>query len=228
MICDDVRLRMKQLIPPSSGSVAGTTYSRNRFGQYIRKRATPTNPATAKQVARRAIVTAASAAWKGLTQLSRDSWKSWAENHPKLDSLGQQIWLTGFQWFVSTYSNAETAGQALPADAPAEPVFDPGVITSLTLLDGDIEFALAPSPTTQVIVVRASFPRSAGVSFEKDFRLVKVLPVGTATGADVGPEYQAIFGVPLTGQKLFFRCNQIIDGIMGPDMNFDGIMQETP
>lgn len=219
---------MKQLIPPSSGSVAGETYSRNRFGQYIRKRSTPVNPSTAKQVARRAAVTAASVNWKGLTDAQRNAWKAWAENHPKVDTLGQTIYLTGFQWFVSAYQNAVTCGQIVPVIPPEEPVWNPNIITGIESTDDDLTINGSAPNANEHIIARFSAPRSAGVSFEKDFRVVRILANGNVFPFNIKAEYVGVFGTPQPGQKIFSRFNQVKAGIMGPDMNYDTIYTVEP
>src|SRR6187455_3387360 len=93
---------MKMLDVPQSGSIAGQTSSRNRFGQYRRTRAVPVNVNSPAQTVVRGYLIEASQAWRNLTDAQRDSWNSYALDHPRVDSLGQTITLTGHQIFVST------------------------------------------------------------------------------------------------------------------------------
>src|SRR5206468_836067 len=95
---------MKILDVPQSGSQAGTTSSRNRYGQYRRSRATPVNVNSTAQQAARNRLSAESEAWRGLTDIQREAWNSFADEHPQTDSLGQVVTLTGHQMFVGVNS----------------------------------------------------------------------------------------------------------------------------
>src|SRR5438876_229394 len=66
--------RMKFLGEPRSGSLAGQTSSRNRFGQYVRSRATPVNPNSVAQAAVRARQSNNAAAWRTITDTQRAGW----------------------------------------------------------------------------------------------------------------------------------------------------------
>lgn len=84
-----------------SGSVAGCTYSRNRYGQYARSRAIPVNPASAFQNATRATFAALAQAWvTELTDAQRAAWDTYAANVPKIDSLGRSIFVLGLNWYI--------------------------------------------------------------------------------------------------------------------------------
>src|SRR4051812_21389133 len=67
---------VKYLGDPSSGSQAGTTASRNRFGQYYRTRATPVNVNSTQQGVVRSRMAANSSAWRALTGAQRAGWTS--------------------------------------------------------------------------------------------------------------------------------------------------------
>src|SRR5439155_109028 len=96
---------MKILDVPQSGSVAGVTSSRNRFGQYRRTRATPVNPNSTFQGAVRARLSVNSAAWRALTAAQRAGWNDLAASMTRTDSLGQTYSLTGFQSYCSVNNN---------------------------------------------------------------------------------------------------------------------------
>src|SRR6266545_482051 len=92
---------MKILDVPQSGSVAGITSSRNRFGQYRRTRAIPVNPNTAFQATQRARLAASAALWRTLTAAQRAGWIDLAGAFTRTNSLGQPYNETGAQCFVS-------------------------------------------------------------------------------------------------------------------------------
>jgi hypothetical protein len=91
-----------QVIASASGSVGGCTYSRNRFGQYMRRRAMPVNPLTVFQTAVRQQFAVLAARWKDvLTDAEREAWTTYGVNTPVLDSLGFPIILTGLNWYIA-------------------------------------------------------------------------------------------------------------------------------
>ena len=98
---------MKILTAPSSGSIAGTTYSHNRAGQYTRNRRSPVQPVgTGRRGVIRAAFGAASSAWGALTPIVQANWTAYANGHPYTDSLGQSIKLTGHQMYVAVNTDA--------------------------------------------------------------------------------------------------------------------------
>ena len=93
---------LSQVIASGSGSVGGCTYSRNRYGAYIRNRSVPVNPNTSQQQAVRSIFANLNTAWNiDLDQAERDAWDAYAAAVPRTDSLGQTTFVTGQNWFVA-------------------------------------------------------------------------------------------------------------------------------
>lgn len=89
------------LIAAASGSVAGATFSRNRGGPYIRRRAIPSNPNSEAQGIARANLATSVAMWtNGLSNAARQGWITYAQATPVIDPLGQQITLSGQQMYV--------------------------------------------------------------------------------------------------------------------------------
>jgi len=205
---------MKKLDVPQSGSQASTTASRNRFGQYNRTRAMPTQPRTAAQTAVRANLTEVSRAWGQLTDADRAAWNSYAASHPRTDSLGQTIVLTGHMMFVAINVLNLQAGGAIQNAVPNGDIVDSLVITvddgsaaGLTVLSD------AAVPVQAKILMYASPPTSAGRAFNGDYRLVKTL---AGTGSIDQPvltanDLSAKFGTLAAGQK-FFLSFQVVQG----------------
>lgn len=101
------------------GSIGGATFSRNRSGAYIRKRATPVNPNTPRQNDARARMTNLAILWTTtLTQDQRDAWDEYAANVASTNKLGDSINLTGINWYVSTNALILQAGGDRIDDAP--------------------------------------------------------------------------------------------------------------
>jgi hypothetical protein len=94
-----------------SGSAGGSTWSRNRFGAYVRSRSMPVNPNTDLQVAARNRVRALTIAWQNtLTPAQRDGWNLYAANVPWKNHLGQDSFLTGLNHYVRSNTARLQAG----------------------------------------------------------------------------------------------------------------------
>lgn len=119
------------LIGQLSKSAGSTTGSHNRFGAYLRNRVVPVNPNTTKQAAQRAIIQAASAGWRALSDTQRAGWAALGLLMTRQDSLGQTYNLTGLQAYTSNYRNTKTIGTAQLSAAPA--LVEPTTLTLLTI-----------------------------------------------------------------------------------------------
>ena len=197
---------MKVLTLPQSGSVAGQTASRNRFGQYIRARAIPVNPTTAAQGLVRARMTTNSTAWRALTSAQRAGWSDLGLSMTRTDSLGQSYNLQGNQAYASVNNNRLLCGLAVVGDAPAVATPVNIVTATITLAAASMSIAYTATPLAAAtyLAVFASPQRSAGRSFEGDFRFIKLSTAAQASPIVALTEYTAKFGVPVTGNRVFF------------------------
>jgi hypothetical protein len=203
---------MKILDVPQSGSVAGVTSSRNRFGQYRRSRAIPVNPSSSFQGVVRARFGTNAAAWKALTATQRAGWTSLGALMTRQDSLGQSYTLTGLQAFMCVNDNLSAAGEALLSDAPA--FATPGglatAVITLTAAAFSIAYTVTPLAASTRLFSYFSPQRSAGRQYESDVRLTAVSAAAAASPANVFAAYQARFGTPVVGNRIFceFRTHK--------------------
>lgn len=210
---------MKFLGNPSSGSVAGQTFSHNSYGQYVRTRAIPTNPATTAQGVVRARLALYAAGWRALTDNQRAAWRDLGLSMTRTDSLGQTYSLTGEQAYVSVNSLNAAAGNAAVADAPA--LVTPAALLTATITLTAAAFSIAYTTTPLAAGTRlftfVSPQRSAGRFFESDFRLLAVSAAAAASPADVFTAYSAKFGVPVVGNRVFLSLQVYSGGFLsGP------------
>ncbi|HUD74480.1 MAG TPA: hypothetical protein VMQ76_05355 [Terracidiphilus sp.] len=197
---------MKLLVPPQSGSQQGITASRNRFGQYVRTRAIPVNPMSTAQGLVRARMTTNSAAWRTITAAQRAGWSDLGLSMVRTDSLGQSYSLQGNQAYASVNNNRLQCGLAVVADAPAvtTPVNIIGAVITLTAASMSIAYTATPLGAATYLAVFASPQRSAGRSFEADFRFIMVSTAAQASPIVPLAAYTAKFGVPVVGNRIFF------------------------
>lgn len=127
-----------------SGSIAGDTYARNRYGNYSRARTKPVNPNTARQIAVRASLATLTVRWsQTLTALQRAAWDLYASNVAMKNRLGETINLTGFNHYIR--SNVERQRNGLGVVDAGPVVFE--------LPAQDPTFAVTASEATQQVTL---------------------------------------------------------------------------
>ena len=206
---------MKFLDVPQSGSIAGTVHSHNRAGQYTRNRRMPVQPVGS---GRRAIVRArfgaGSAAWAGLTAVEQAGWDSFAADHPVVDALGQSVVLTGHQMYVRVSASAANVGLAAPTGPIADielPVL--AAITFTFSIAAGAEIDDFTGTAGEKVAAAFSRPMSSGRRFNKTFW--QPLGADGYTDGDAAPYaltsalYQAEFGLPVVGQRIFARVTPV-------------------
>lgn len=102
------------------GSLAGTVFGKGRGGAYARQKVSPTQPQTVRQLAQRAIFSAASQAWRALTDDQRAAWNTWASSHTVVDVFGASHVLSGIAAFTRINAMLGTAGLAAALDPVAD------------------------------------------------------------------------------------------------------------
>jgi len=128
----------------SRGSIAGRVYSRNRYGPYVRNRAVPVNPNSARQQAARLRFSDMAVQWSNLlTPAQRIAWNLYGDSVVMVDKLGQTFNLAGSAHFLrSNTAIAQVAGSVVDAGP-----------TIFTLPGPDSEFIPSISEATQLISV---------------------------------------------------------------------------
>lgn len=207
---------MKILDVPRSGSYQGLTSSRNRFGQYVRTRATPVNPGSTAQGTVRSRMSVEAAVWRTLTDAQRAGWEALGSQMTRTDALGQSYTLNGFEAFLSVNLNKLAAGDAAVTDAIALVSPSAPVLGVLTLTSASFSLAYTPTPLAagRRLFVYASPQRAAGRSYEGDFRLVHVSAAAAASPANVLSGYSARFGAPVTGNRIFLGVSTYDSGFL--------------
>jgi len=128
-----------------SGSIAGSVFFRNRFGNCVRPRTKPVNPRSSRQLASRILMMFISEQWgdSPMTDAIRAAWDTYAASISWNNRLGEQVTLTGFDCFVQCNAARITAGGTLITAAPA----------ALGLPPGDPLFAVSGSAASQELSV---------------------------------------------------------------------------
>jgi hypothetical protein len=217
---------MKFLDMPRSGSYAGVTSSRNRYGQYLRNRSTPVQPNTTFQLNQRARFTTNAAGWRGITDAQKAGWLSLGLMISRTDSLGSSYTLNGFGAYCSVNNNKLDAGDAVVSDAPA--IVTPPDLVTVTLTATSVALSVAYTATPLGAGVRlfifVSPQQSAGRKFNGDYRLLTVTAAAAASPANILAAYTARFGVPVTGNRLFLSLQTYQGGFKGSPFNVSQVI----
>jgi hypothetical protein len=217
---------MKILDIPRSGSWQAVTSSRNRYGQYVRVRATPVNPKSSYQGIVRARLSVNAAAWRALTDLQRAGWASLAGQMSRSDALGQNYTLNGFGAYCSVNNNQLAAGNAVLPDAPG--FKSPSTLTTVTVTLTVAAFSVAFTPTPlaagQRWMAYCSPQRAAGRAYEANFKLIAVGAAASATPAVLTTAYAARCGTPVVGQRVFMSFHVYDAGFRSGPLNVSQVV----
>lgn len=207
---------MKILDVPRSGSYQGITSSRNRFGQYVRTRAIPVNPASTFQQAVRARLATNASNWRDLTTAQRYGWGTLGSQVVRNDSLGSSYTLTGFMAYCMVNNNNLAAGNAVVPDAPlfATPDQIATLTPTATTSTFSVAYTVTPLGAGERIFVSCSPQRTAGRTFEGDFRLMAVSAAAGVSPVNIFSAYQARFGSPITGNRIFVSVQRYLSGFL--------------
>jgi hypothetical protein len=203
---------MKFLDVPQSGSIAGTTHSHNRAGQYTRNRRSPVQPVgTGRRAFIRAAFGGAASAYAGLTGAQQAAWVSYADSHPVTDSLGQSIKLTGQQMFVAINTQHLNVGDTISTIPPTSPaVFAQGPFTFTAVSAGAITVTPAGAGgATDWSLIAFSAPQSSGRLFCKTFWQWKAAAGDDNTAQVATTAYHAQFGIPPVGSRIFCKLTPV-------------------
>lgn len=127
------------------GSIAGNTFSKNRFGHYVRPRTKPVNPKSDRQCQARVRIQELAEYWHSaaMSNEARGAWDAYAAAIIMDNKLGEPIRLTGFNHFIRSNAARIAAGGALIEPGPE--------IQSLP--EADDSFAVAGDGTSQLLNV---------------------------------------------------------------------------
>lgn len=127
-----------------SGSIAGDTFARNRYGNYARARTKPTNPNTAAQVEVRSAMAFLTARWsQTLTGAQRTAWNLYGTSVTMKNRLGENIFLTGFNHYIRSNLEYKRIFGAQIDNGP----------TVFEIPAADPTFALSASEATQFLTI---------------------------------------------------------------------------
>lgn len=217
-----------------SGSIGGTTFSRNRGGQYMRRRAIPSNARTTYQDQIRAILAAQSQNFRDLTAAERNAWVDFARQTPVLNALGNSFTRSGHQAYVAINTRLSLTSQTLLTTPPIAAAPDALLTYSQTYDIGAGNFAATFTPTPlgaglRLWILAAVLNSPAKVYVQNLLRFVGTSASNQATGFDAQSLVEARLGSLSVGQTVHFRL-AVFDtatGLLSPALPASGQVVST-
>lgn len=197
-----------------SGSIAGNTYARNRYGNYARARTKPTNPNTAKQVLVRSVMQNLTTRWaQTLSSAQRAAWNLYGTNVAMLNKLGETIKLSGFNHYIRSNHWFDRMSRTLVDDGPTTfelPATDPSMsisiseATQLVTMTFDDSQAWC-SEDDAMLVILQSQPQNPQRNFFNGPWTGRSAKVGAAGVPVVSPLDYASITVATEGQRIWVK-----------------------
>jgi hypothetical protein len=194
------------VITPSSivseirGSVGDVTYSKNRYGPYVKAKLIQPASSTAPQVVMRDALADGVASWQLTTEATKQAWENFVVSHLKSKNISRHICKSAYNEFVSRYVNrilvegSNTGFNPLPA-AETFPV-----VTSITQAANSIliDWSSIIDPANTSFVIYATEPlnstvQSIGKSQYKS--LAYFQPSGLSGSEDIFTLYDALYSL---------------------------------
>ena len=183
------------------GKFGGSIFNQWRSIQYAKRWASPTNPGTPAQLARRAALTTFTRSWATLTNAQRAAWSNWAENHLRTDWTGKPLRITGQNAYISCNSRLAILEVSAISDPPAVP--GPLAIDTLTIAQPGATTTAITAEWTQPISGNESivFWGEGPISFGREpsrvrAKIISVQSSGVVTPIDlIAPTVKARYGV---------------------------------
>ena len=206
---------MKILDIPQSGRAGAYVSVRTRYGLVRRRYAIPTDRRSAAQLRIRSAFGRVVSKWRTLTEDQRAAWTPATEGVNSRSRLGKSYRLSGYLLFIKINLTLAYQVLALAVTPPERVTFAANPVGPLvaTNTGGVTELKLSvPSTPATTVLVLATHPRSAGVTFAKHFTVLGILPAAEAGYSNITDLFVARYGKPVAGTRIFIRTRQVLNG----------------
>ena len=211
------------------GKSGGHVITKNRQGQAVRTKVTPSNRRSNSQQNARSRFSTYSQGWGSLSESERQSWNSAAPDFKKTNIFGNSYSPTGKNLYMLINQNLVLIGET-PVTDPPVPVAPVSLLTLTLASNTDaaqtIGYTATPTGANTVCIVEATRPLSPGTfSPGSSFRKIATIAAAAASPFNSFASYTAVFGTPVTGKKIFVRVTPVDDttGTRGIPLQTSGI-----
>lgn len=195
------------------GSIAGTTFQRNKAGKMAKSRAfTPVNPSQLQSNHQLWLVQLV-ASWGSLSAYNKGLWNTLASEHDHTDDWGVTKTISGYQWYISY--NLNMLLQEMPVvEYPAEfEVIDPAPDFELTA-DGThlyIHYTGDNSEPGEHIGVFATPPlKQTNINLRRSLLQIQVRSTTSGAYRDITSFYESTFNLSWASFYSTAECNIIV------------------
>tara|TARA_R110000868_G_scaffold8547_2_gene44153 strand:+ start:398 stop:1081 length:684 start_codon:yes stop_codon:yes gene_type:complete len=218
-----MKIKYGSLVVDGSGKIGGHVASKGRAGSVLRTKVTGINPQSSAQNKSRALLGSLSTGWSNLTEGQRDSWNGAVKDYATTDIFGDIKTPSGFNLYVKLNANLIASGQTAIDIAPEKVEQNYNSIVDFTMYRDYPESSgftmLTEDAGGRIYMVRTSPPVSAGVSNGKSKLAVLGYYFTETNSIITGYEYEAKYGRPPAGTKIFGSVTEIYpNGQKGVEM----------
>jgi len=212
-------IKFGTLVVGVRGTVGGVTYSANGSGPHARIWGKGSNPRSGYQETVRGHMTRYGALWAGMSSALRQDWRAFAAAPPEDDynSLGEQYWLNGFNWFCRVNQRRASVALATTTTVPASSAATAPASVTLTFsqLPAGSCVVAWPAATfgagTSAFLFLAAHMTVGVAAMDSQFVLVYSVRNPPNTGATITSLVSARFGNIRTGWSFFGRLYLVRD-----------------
>lgn len=217
-----------------SGSIGGTTYSRNRYGAYMRFRAIPVKSTTEWALAAKARLASTAATFQALTLAQRLAWEHYAATNPIIDRLGNSQTLSGSAAYIGLNCRLASIG--------GTPIIEPPITTAPAALlslsqTADIgagtfhlTYTASPLGAGCKLFIQSAIRNSAGVNYVANLlRLVGVSAAAQASPFTHETLVSDRLGLPVAGQTITSLVSVVdtASGLLSRPLRADTLVLST-
>lgn len=207
------KIKFGMMMTDARGKLGGQVFSKNNAGNYVRTKVTPNNPQSIAQSSARALFSAISQQWSGLTQAVRDSFDAAVADWARTDIFGDLRNPTGKNLFQRLNNQAQSAGLSPVVTVPAKLTMPDDIVTSVVIAIGAGTLTLTganTSASTQ-IMLSATPSLTQGTKFVKNRLAVITNFAGdSAVPADEYTAYTNKYGVPTAGDNIYVGIKYVL------------------
>lgn len=185
------------------GSIAGTTFQRNRAGEIARARGRTTKQPTPKQSIAQNEHEAFIAMFAALSPADKALWDAYALANTKENAFGQSKILTGQNWYESTNYYRQLAGASILDQPPTHTLPTPPFTISATItpapgVTGSLTVTFTPmlASPNRAIAIYTTPPLTRNTSsLRSHWRLTFASAAAPFTTVDITSEYETTHGI---------------------------------
>lgn len=208
------KIKFTAVVADMRGKLAGSVFSKNRGGAYVRTKVTPVNPNTTAQATVREIFTNLAQAFRNLTPEQITAWNAAVDNFKGTDIFGDIKRPSGINLFQRLNLNLVNAGIAMIFNPPLPSEVATMNIASVAFDTGDgtcnVTFSEANVPADHTLIISGFKPLSPGVNFtSKEGSKLTKADAGVVAPANIYASYVAKYGVPAAGTKIVLTAKTV-------------------